>query len=61
VTIGKGGQLYSIIPDWFQVHPTGNNNRNTFLFASFEKQSVYRNLPLKPPNVNIGILYGNHL
>jgi site-specific recombinase XerD len=60
VTIGKGGKTESrtvpltnsipYIKDWLQVHPTGNN-RNAFLFASFEKQSVYRNLPLKPSSI----------
>ena len=57
VTIGKSGKtlprtvpLISSIPfvkDWIRVHPTGTN-RNSFLFPSFERQSAYRNLPLKP-------------
>ena len=57
VTIGKGGKtvprtvpLINSIPfikDWIQEHPTGSN-RNAYLFISFEKQSIYRNLPLKP-------------
>ncbi|MGH9976876.1 MAG: tyrosine-type recombinase/integrase [Nitrososphaeraceae archaeon] len=56
VTIGKGGKtkqrtvpLINSIPfvkDWLQKHPTGNN-RNSFLFVSLERQSVYRNIPLK--------------
>jgi integrase-like protein/zinc ribbon protein len=57
VTIGKSGKtlprtvpLINSIPfvkDWIRVHPTGTN-RNSFLFPSFERQSAYRNLPLKP-------------
>lgn len=57
VTIGKYGKtvprtvpLINSIPfikDWIQEHPTGSN-RNAYLFISFEKQSIYRNLPLKP-------------
>jgi integrase len=57
VTIGKSGKtlprtvpLISSIPfvkDWIRVHPTGTN-RSSFLFPSFERQSAYRNLPLKP-------------
>jgi integrase/recombinase XerD len=57
VTIGKSGKteprttplIYSIpfVKDWLREHPTGTN-RNSHLFISFEKQSMYRNLPLKP-------------
>jgi integrase/recombinase XerD len=57
VTIGKSGKtvqrtvpLINSVPyikDWIQEHRTGNN-RNAFLFISFEKQSMYRNIPLKP-------------
>ncbi|MGB7632364.1 MAG: site-specific integrase [Nitrososphaeraceae archaeon] len=57
VTIGKSGKtvprtvpLINSIPfikDWIREHPTGTN-RNAYLFISFEKQSMYRNLSLKP-------------
>jgi site-specific recombinase XerD len=64
VTIGKGGKtaqrtvpLTDSIPyikDWLQEHPTGSN-RNAFLFVSLEKQSAYRNIPLKPSS--LGVMY----
>jgi hypothetical protein len=64
LTIGKGGKtvprtvpLTNSIPyikDWLQEHPTGNN-RNTFLFISRERQSIYRNIPLKP--ISVAIMY----
>jgi integrase/recombinase XerD len=64
ITIGKGGKtnqravpLTNSIPflkDWIQKHPTGTN-RNSFLFPSFERQSAYRNIPLKP--ISVGIMY----
>jgi integrase/recombinase XerD len=64
VTIGKGGKtvqrtvpLINSIPyikDWIQEHRTGNN-RNAFLFISLEKQSMYRNIPLKP--ISLANLY----
>lgn len=60
VTIGKSCKtvprtvpLINSIPfikDWIREHPTGTN-RNSYLFISFEKQSKYRNLPLKPFSV----------
>jgi integrase/recombinase XerD len=60
VTIGKSGKtvprtvpLINSIPfvkDWIRDHPTGTN-RDAYLFISFEKQSMYRNLPLKPPSI----------
>jgi hypothetical protein len=40
------------IKSWIQRHPTGTN-RNSFLFPSFERQSAYRNIPLKPMSVSI--------
>jgi hypothetical protein len=62
VTIGKSSKTiqrtvpltYSIpfIKSWIQKHPTGTN-RSSFLFPSFERQSVYRNIPLKPESVSI--------
>lgn len=64
VTIGKSGKtaqrtvpLTNSIPfikSWIQKHPTGTN-RNSFLFPSFERQSAYRNIPLKP--ISVGIMY----
>jgi hypothetical protein len=64
VTIGKSGKtvqrtvpLTNSIPfikAWIQKHPTGTN-RNSFLFPSFERQSAYRNIPLKP--ISVGIMY----
>jgi hypothetical protein len=60
VTIGKSCKtvprtvpLINSIPfikDWIRKHPTGTN-RNSFLFPSFERQSVYRNIPLNPMSV----------
>ncbi|MGE5660658.1 MAG: tyrosine-type recombinase/integrase [Ignavibacteriales bacterium] len=60
VTIGKSCKtvprtvpLINSIPfikDWIQEHPTGNN-RNSFLFISHERQSLYRNIPLNPMSV----------
>lgn len=60
VTIGKSDKtvprtvpLINSIPfvkDWIREHPTGTN-RNAYLFVSFEKQSMYRNLPLKPQSI----------
>lgn len=62
VTIGKSCKtvartvpLINSIPfvkDWIREHPTGNN-RNSFLFISRERQSVYRNIPLNPMSVAI--------
>ena len=62
VTIGKSCKtvartvplIYSIpfVKDWIREHPTGNN-RNSFLFISRERQSVYRNIPLNPMSVAI--------
>ena len=64
VTIGKSGKtgqrtvpLTNSIPfikSWIQKHPTGTN-RNSFLFISFERQSAYRNIPLKP--ISVAIIY----
>jgi site-specific recombinase XerD len=64
VTIGKSGKTiqrtvpltYSIpfVKSWIQKHPTGNN-LSSFLFPSFERQSMYRNIPLKP--ISVGIMY----
>jgi site-specific recombinase XerD/predicted nucleic acid-binding Zn ribbon protein len=60
VTIGKSCKtvprtvpLINSIPfikDWIREHPTGNI-RNSFLFISYERQSVYRNIPLNPMSV----------
>jgi site-specific recombinase XerD len=57
VTIGKSGKtvprtvpLINSIPfvrDWIREHPT-STNRNAYVFISFEKRSMYRNLPLEP-------------
>jgi integrase/recombinase XerD len=62
VTIGKSCKtvartvpLINSIPfvkDWIREHPT-DNNRNSFLFISRERQSVYRNMPLNPMSVAI--------
>jgi site-specific recombinase XerD len=64
VTIGKSGKtvqrtvpLTTSIPfvkSWIQKHPTGTN-RNSFLFPSFERQSMYRNIPLKP--ISVALMY----
>jgi integrase/recombinase XerD len=64
VTIGKSGKtvqrtvpLTNSIPfikSWIQKHPT-STNRKSFLFPSFERQSMYRNIPLKP--ISVGIMY----
>jgi integrase/recombinase XerD len=64
VTIGKSGKtcqrtvpLTNSIPfvkSWIQKHPT-STNRNSFLFPSFERQSMYRNIPLKP--MSLAIMY----
>jgi hypothetical protein len=60
VTIGKSCKtvprtvpLINSIPfikDWIREHPT-STNRNSFLFISQERQSVYRNIPLNPMSV----------
>ena len=67
VTIGKSGKtvprtvpLINSIPfvkDWLREHPTGTN-RNSHLFISFEKQSMYRNLPLK--TLSLSNMYRHH-
>jgi integrase/recombinase XerD len=64
VTIGKSGKtdqrtvpLTNSIPfikSWTLKHPTGTN-RSSFLFPSFERQSAYRNVPLKP--ISISLMY----
>jgi integrase len=64
VTIGKGGKteqravpLTNSIPfikSWTLKHPTGTN-RSSFLLPSFERQSAYRNVPLKP--ISISLMY----
>ena len=66
VTIGKSGKtvprtvpLINSIPfikDWIRKHPTGTN-RNAYLFISFEKQSMYRNLSLIP--LSLSNIYRN--
>jgi hypothetical protein len=62
VTIGKSEKtdqrtvpLTNSIPfikSWTLKHPTGTN-RSSFLFPSFERQSAYRNVPLKPISISL--------